>query len=211
VSLRQDSSLRASAEPDAEQSGGNTIDCQGDTAFQAPIDTFSANLASVRLQLGLPEQGSQPPTPATAHHHESPNLSIRSPTNSVPKIRVGLRNLPFPTQEEYRRYIRFLFDDINPCHPCVNEAEFEARSEKLLANLHRSSVDTGFLALNYIVFACTDILTSVSTSEQKSALPGWQWYLAADSLVGKRKFGGRANLTLIQFLIFEVSSMCFRL
>ncbi|KAF2104989.1 hypothetical protein NA57DRAFT_51776 [Rhizodiscina lignyota] len=203
ASLRQDSSLRASAEPEAEQSGANAVDFQGDTAFRAPINTFNANLASVRLQLGLPEQQSQPPSPATVNPHESPHQSIRTPTNSLSKIRVGLRSLPFPTQEEYRRYIKFFFDDINPCHPCVNEADFEVRSEKLLSSLHRGPIDTGFLALNYIIFACTDILTNITPSEQSNVLPGWDWYLAADSLLGKRKFGGRANLTVIQFLIFE--------
>lgn len=34
--------------------------------------------------------------------------------------------------------------------------------------------------------------------------PGWQWFRAADELVGKRKMSGQSDMSLIQFLILEV-------
>lgn len=36
--------------------------------------------------------------------------------------------------------------------------------------------------------------------------PGWQWFRAADDLVGKQKTSGQADLPLLQFLILEVLS-----
>jgi hypothetical protein len=60
--------------------------------------------------------------------------------------------------------------------------------------------------LNYVLFACTDILVQVSPFQEKSTLPGWRWYRAADDLMQKRRISGRGDLSLAQFLVYEVCS-----
>lgn len=180
----------------------------GESTFQAPLDVFNNNLAGVRAQLGFsPNAESHVSTTSPAQPSpeafSTPNGGFTSQRLST--IRVGSRKLPFPSEDDYRRYIEFFFDDINACHPCVNEADFRARSEKLLT-IAGPNIDTHLLALNYSIFACTDILVDMSPNDQMRQPPGWQWFLAADSLVGKRKFGGRASMTLIQFLVFEAST-----
>lgn len=210
---RQDTSLRASAEPEGEQRAQETSGFQGrtlitgaistanlligDTGFQAPIDTFNANLAPVRLQLGISEAS----TPATV----AISNAAPSPLGMSSHVRIEGRKHPFPSQGEYDSYLKFFFDDINPCHLCVNEADFRIRSERLVTSLRGGGrFDRVLLALHYIMFSLGDILRDVSPPGSVRRLPGWKWYLAAEALVGKRKSCGRANLTLIQFLIFEV-------
>lgn len=124
-------------------------------------------------------------------------------------IRVGSSKLPFPNPTEYTAYIEFFFDDINPCHPCANEADFRRRSEKLCAGSSVDNSEVCFLALNYIIFACADVLLGISTSGKQRAPPGWQWYLAANELVGGRKVSGRGDFSLVQFLVYEVSPKLF--
>jgi hypothetical protein len=131
--------------------------------------------------------------------------SSREPAST---IRVGARSLPFPSRVEYAKYIDFFFEDINPCHSVINESEFRIRSNKLLAIESVGRSDVCFLALNYIIFASSDLLVDTTPATEKSRLPGCQWFLAANELVGKRKISGRGDLSLIQFLMFEVSSNC---
>lgn len=119
-------------------------------------------------------------------------------------VRIGKRSLPFPSQEEYARYLDFIFEDINACHPCLNENDFRSKCGALLTTRTMEPRDACLLATNYILFACADILTHVGPIEKNKPLPGWQWYAAADELMGKRKTSGRADLSLIQFLVYEV-------
>lgn len=206
TSSRQDASLRASPEPERDSSTAcdGTGNYQGDTAFQAPVNAFNAELSAIRTQLGLPE----PTRYTTANQPQPSSGSLSQPASpwtseSTTRIQVGSRALPFPSTERYKRYTRFFFDDILPCHSCVNEAYFEAQSKQLFVDLALKRADSTFLALNYAIFACADILVDTANTPHTQP-PGWQWYVAAETLVGSRKSAGRANITLIQFFIFEV-------
>jgi hypothetical protein len=170
---------------------------------------LNANLASIKRQLNLASSVSNHSTsPASARGTQ--DIPVSSPTGSAREpastIRVGVRSLPFPSRVEYVKYIDFFFEDINPCHSVVNESEFRMRSSKLLASESVERSDVCFLALNYIIFASSDLLLDITPATEKKRMPGWQWFLAADELVGKRKISGRGDLSLIQFLMFEVSS-----
>ena len=137
--------------------------------------------------------------------HSSPTES--SSSKSLENIRCGPRHLPFPSKAEYVQYLDFFFNDINPCHPCLNEADFRSRCQSLLTTRIIDPSDVRILALNYILFACTDILVHVSPVQERGRLPGWRWYLAADELMQKRKISGRGDLSLAQFLVYEVSRL----
>lgn len=177
----------------------------GDTAFKAPVNAFNANLAPLRERLGHQESISP-----SNHDKRSPHLSSHSTVaesgsaEPLITVRFGSHYLPFPGPAEYLRYRTFFFDDINPCHPCVNEADFNAKCQKLLVTGVINSADACTLALNYIIFACTDILRDTSPAQEKSRLPGWRWYHAADELMRMRKLSGRGDLTLVQYLVYEV-------
>jgi hypothetical protein len=197
-SSRIGESLRASAEPEHEHEG----DYQGGTALNAPINAFKNSIQPIRDQLGLPSHHS----PASTYQQrratdtfESPSL-VHDPAHS---IRVGSRTLPFPSSQEYEEYARFFFDDINPCHCCINEADFRQRSQKLVLERAVGKDDVCLLALNYIIFACADILRHSSVAINEDKLPGWQWFQVADGLVGKRKVSGRGDISLLQFLVYE--------
>ncbi|OAQ87710.1 hypothetical protein VFPBJ_01750 [Purpureocillium lilacinum] len=181
---------------------------QGDTAFQAPLNAFNANLASIREKLGYQESASprshEEEMRSASHRaisHSSPTES--SSSKSLENIRCGPRHLPFPSKAEYVQYLDFFFNDINPCHPCLNEADFRSRCQSLLTTRTIDPSDVCILALNYILFACTDILVHVSPVQERGRLPGWRWYLAADELMQKRKISGRGDLSLAQFLVYE--------
>ncbi|KAF2472467.1 uncharacterized protein BDR25DRAFT_302638 [Lindgomyces ingoldianus] len=174
---------------------------QSDAAFHAPMETFSANLASVRQQLGFMQE-----MPTYTETRSRPSVSAASPsgnTESLSSVRVGLRCLAFPSPADFQKYIDFFFADINLCLPCVNEAEFRARSEKMLISRIIHNSDISFLALNYIIFACSDVLVDTAPSSVNGKPAGWKWFQTADELVGKRKFCGRGDLSLIQFLVYE--------
>lgn len=167
--------------------------------------------------------------------HSISAVSPASSADAAATIRVGPKTLAFPNPPEYQRYLDIFFDDIAPYYPCVNELEFRINSEKLLSASAIQPDHVSLLALNYIVFACSDIATSsgkrtfvsihqdtgarlltpMSQTDTKGPTsqtpsPGWQWLRAADELVGKRKISGQIDLCLIQFLVLEVcwSSSC---
>jgi hypothetical protein len=164
-------------------------------AISDGFETFGANLV---------------PGKQTAFPFDSPDsrhrLSISSPSGSelTASIRIGSKTLAFPNTSDYQKYVNLLFTDVNPYNPCVNEGEFRARGEQMLVSrvIHPSEVS--FLALNYILFACVDILFDVTPPGVNSKPPGWHWFQIADELVGKRKLSGRGDLGLIQFLLWEV-------
>jgi hypothetical protein len=174
-----------------------------------PLPALNANLASLKAQLGLHDQGRALNASTSASgQHESPAQQARSPSIPLGEqtrgLRVGARFLPFPSHRDYDDYVDFFFADINPCHSCVNEADFKHKNKNLRRCTFAHGDDIGFLALNYIIFACADILREIELVPNPSRCPGWNWFLAADSLLGKRKLSGQADLCLIQFLIYEV-------
>ncbi|KIW12258.1 hypothetical protein PV08_09534 [Exophiala spinifera] len=162
-------------------------DYQGDTTFEAPLSALNANLDSMKAQLGL-QDWTPDRTPGT-----------------IRRVRVGSQFLPFPSTSDYQNYIDFFFEDINPCHSCVNESDFKQKNHNLARGAFARSDDICFLALNYIIFACADILRNVDPVHELTSAPcpGWKWFLASDALLRKRKLSGKADLCLIQFLIYE--------
>ncbi|KAF2194024.1 hypothetical protein K469DRAFT_617820 [Zopfia rhizophila CBS 207.26] len=190
--------LRGSAEQEEVVSAG----FQGDTAFQAPIEPFNTSPAPVRQQLGF-QQDNAWMNVSPESRHSIPAVSPASGHELTSGIQVGSRNLTFPNPVDYQKYIEFFFADINPYHPCVNEAEFRARSERMFSSRTIQTSDICILALNYIIFAFSDIVVDTSPGGGNSRPPGWQWFQLADELVGKRTISGRGNLSLIQFLIYE--------
>lgn len=169
---------------------------------------MNVNLASIKDQLNLPKSSSTHSRPLISETgvRYIPTISLPRPIKEpASTIRVGARDLPFPGEIQYAKYIDFFFEDINPCHSVVNEPEFRTRSKRLLAAKSVDVSDICFLSLNYIIFASADLLVEMTPAMEKSRLPGWQWFLVANELVGKRKISGRGDLSLIQFLMFEVS------
>jgi hypothetical protein len=77
------------------------------------------------------------------------------------------------------------------------------RSEKMIANPNLDHRESCFLALHYIIFACSEVLQEFSPPEEARFPPGWVWYSAADELIGRSKFNGQGDLSLLQFLILE--------
>ena len=172
----------------------------GDTALHPPIEAFSANLAAVRQQLGFP--------PESPESRIRQSISAASPSNSAEPmytIRVGPRNFAFPSPGDYQKYIDFFFSSMTPYYPCVNETEFRMLGESVLATRVVNAAEISFLALNYIIFSCADIMVDTTSLGAITKPAGWQWYQLADQLVGKRKVSGQGDLVLIQFLIWEVS------
>lgn len=228
IASKNGESLRASVEPEQAEAEGQANDFQGlfhldvaesithkrlgDSTFQAPLNTFNANIESMRAQLGIPLQRSDHNT-SSPTSHVLRDASIHSPSSSTSEatrtVNVGGRLFQFPRAPEYTAYLDFFFNDINPCHSCVNEADFRNKSEKMLSTSSIRRDDICFLALNYIIFACADILRDMTADKGRTRLPGWVWFLAADALVGRRKISGKGDLTLIQFLIYEVSLLIY--
>lgn len=177
----------------------------GDLTFQAPLSALNANLDLLKSQLGLNGSNDVSDTIGSrVTQARNPSMPTGGPSCSV---RFGTQLLPFPNSLDYENYVDFFFNDINPNYPCVNEGDFRQKSKNLPGCPFPNEDDTCFLALNYIVFACSDILRDIDTAQDRAPRPGWDWFLAADTLVGKRKLSGQADLCLIQFLIFEVRIM----
>ena len=176
---------------------------EGDTSFKSPIDELNASLAQVKQQLGFStRQAGTSDSPASTRASHRPSEAIlpslrrehSSGSSGCIEIRMGSQTLPFPSPQQYHNYLDFFFDDINACHPCVNEADFRTRSEKLISSPHLDRRESCFLALHYIIFACADVLQDVSPPEEARHSPGWNWYWAADELVGRSKFNGQGDL-----------------
>ncbi|KAK5168855.1 uncharacterized protein LTR77_006164 [Saxophila tyrrhenica] len=192
-----------------DEAENNEPSFQSDATLQSPVDQFSESLAHVKQQLGLNNGITSSPlarTPQQLQHTNSltlpPLRRQHSTSTGCTEIRIGSRTFPFPSPPQYERYLRFFFEDINPCHPCVNESHFRVRSEAMLSSSQLNRRESCFLALHYIMFACSDILQDTS-AQQASRTSGSHWYQAADDLVGRTRLTGHGDLSLIQFLIFE--------
>lgn len=143
---------RTSVERDAAASDRLHADFLMQIAGEATMSTFPP-IAEGELEF---ENG-----PERLRHSISA-ISHASSTEAAATIRVGHKTLAFPTPNEYQKYVEVFFDDIAPYYPCVNELEFRINSEKLLSAPAIQADHVSLLALNYIVFACSDIATSMS-------------------------------------------------
>ena len=174
----------------------------GETSFQSLIDSLKQHLGFTSTQNGA---SASPASIGLSQRPSETTLSTlrREQSSGGSEIRIGSRSLPFPSPEQYRVHLDFYFQDINACHPCINEADFRICSEKIIASPHLDRRDSCFLALHYIMFACSEVLQEFSAPQEARPLPGWVWYSAADELIGRSKFNGQGDLSLIQFLILE--------
>lgn len=153
--------------------------------------------------------------PQPTYSHESPNWTQPSvhyvPTTSIcPTRNIQLRNrimpLPFPAPASYQHYMQSFFTDIHLRYPSLDEADFRIRSDSMLAGDYVQTHDTYLLALNYIIFACCDILLDQAAPSNDTKPRGWQWCELVNGLVDKDALLiGGMDLTLIQLLLFQVS------
>ncbi|PVH93970.1 hypothetical protein DM02DRAFT_618919 [Periconia macrospinosa] len=139
---------------------------------------------------------------------ERPRLSasMASPisgTESPVTIRVGSKSFAFPAPADHQKAVDFFFSDLSAYHPCINEAEFRLRSDKMLSSPALQQNDIYFLALSYMVFACAEIAVETTASRATLKPAGWPWFQAADELVDKKVAVGQGDLTMIQYLIFK--------
>ena len=171
----------------------------GDGMSQAHMDAFAANLVPVR-----------PPPPSFPTNNADPHLQhaipARATQNFEHPIRYGTRDLPFPSPEEYQRYLDFFLWDLNTYYPCVDETELDSYSVIILSKPVIEDHKACQLALLYIIFACVDVLGGTSRPNFEEKPAGWQWFNLADDIIDKRKFTGRGGLCLLQCLILEVSN-----
>jgi hypothetical protein len=145
-------------------------------------EQFNESLAQVKQQLGIANGAKSSPTSTKTSNvtieqtGQSRLPSLRRENSAgCTEIRIASRTLPFPSPAQYRHYLDFFFDDINACHPCVNESDFRVRSEAMLASPHLDRRESCFLALHYIVFACADILQDYSPLSEDRVPPGSHW------------------------------------
>lgn len=158
------------------------------------------------------------PRLANAHAHarrpsstlESPerarqSVSLASGADSPAALRIGPNTVPFPQPGDYQRHLDVFFGELSAYYPCVNEADFRMRSERMLAVgvVHES--DVCFLALHHIIFACSDIATSTFEGGPGIRPPGWQWFQVARDVAAAREISGKGDLSLIQYLVLKVS------
>lgn len=162
-------------------------------------------ISSLEANLHLSPNGSTLPMRSSiSSPHETQSINANA-TNIGKDNYLGSERLPFPSFQQIQSYVTFFFEDVNPCHPCVNESEFGHRSQRLRYGTPVARGDITFLALNYIVFACVDFLRASDAESPGQHFPGWKWYSIADRLVGKRKTSGQGDLCMIQYLVYEVS------
>lgn len=166
-----------------------------------------------------------PINPALAHMEQQSDMSYESPEWSHPysqrtdhassadtplTIRLDSRTLPFPRPIEYQKYMNLFFGDIHLRHSCIEEGDFRSRGERILAGGTVQSHDVFYLALNYVIFACCDILTETAVDVTDSKPLGWNWFQIADDLVDKNALlGGPGNLVLTQLLLFQALYLTF--
>ena len=140
---------------------------------------------------------------------ERPRLSASmasppSPSQSPISIRVGSKTFAFPPPLSHQKAIDFFFADLSAYYPCVNEADFRLKSDRMLATPSLPPTDACFLALSYIIFACVDMALDTTVSQAEAKPAGWAWFQAADDLVGSKAIVGQGHLTMMQYLILKV-------
>lgn len=122
-------------------------------------------------------------------------------------LRVGSRNLRFPSPSVYQDYINSFFRDLHCLHPCVDEQLFRLRSKNMLGRIDVHPDDACFLALNYMIFAWQDASSGGPTPNVDSKPSGWHWLQLADEVVGHRQLYGQGDASLVQFQTFKVRTL----
>jgi hypothetical protein len=174
----------------------------GEAMAQANMDAFAASLVPVR-----PPPPAFPPSAAhLQRQHSLPATNVFARAEDAPTVRHDGRDLHFPDLVDHQRYLNAFFWDLNTYYPCVNETIFRSQNEIMLEPTTIDDDSTCQLALNYIIFACVDVLGDTTRSGLRGRPAGWQWFQLADDLIDKRKFSGRGDLSLIQCLILQVSA-----
>lgn len=173
-----------------EESGSEGF--HGETQFAMPI------LDPINPALTQMDQSSDMP-------FEVPDWTQPEPPAAEFMLQVGNRRLAFPRPDDYHQYLTSFFEDLHLRYPCIEEAAFRARGKPVLATGLLPADAVVFLALNYIIFACCDVLRTNSPSVPNSTPPGWHWVELADSLVDKRTLlDSDLDHTVLQFLLFQV-------
>jgi hypothetical protein len=132
-----------------------------------------------------------------------------SPTfasDSTAQVRAGNRLLPFPNPERYQQYVAHFFGHVHLRHPCVDELDFDAHTQRVVTEGATEPSDGHFLALCYAIFACCDAALDLTPPASGSKPPGWHWHQLAHDIVHKNVLAGTSrNLALIQCLLFQVA------
>lgn len=136
------------------------------------------------------------------------NGSVQQPGNTVLVRAMGEeQRLPFPKTARYEQYVAQFFGDIHLLHPCVDEGQFRLHMQRIVTDCAIVATDVHCLALCYIIFACCDAVSNTPSllDIDGNDHPGWHWCQLANSLVDdKVLLGGYDDLTLIQYLLFQV-------
>jgi hypothetical protein len=179
-----------------------TIDREGsegfrsDMAFSMPIlDPIHPALDQIAQQ--SPELMPHP----TLATNPTPGL------DATAFVRAGNQSVPFPDPARYQQYVAHFFGDVHLRHPCVDETDFNARTQRVVTNGATEPSDFHFLALCYAIFACCDaVLEAIPAAASDRNKPsGWHWLQMAESVMAKKSLlNGHGDLTLIQYLLFQV-------
>ncbi|KAH7070132.1 hypothetical protein FB567DRAFT_598677 [Paraphoma chrysanthemicola] len=130
------------------------------------------------------------------------NAVIRQ--DATAHVRVGNRLLPFPTPERYQQYVAHFFGHVHPRHPCVDEIDFDAHTQRVVTEGAAGPSDAHFVALCYAIFACCDAVLHLTPSPSGSKPPGWHWYeIARDIADSNARPGANSGLALVQGLHFQ--------
>jgi hypothetical protein len=199
--LMRDRGLTMTPMGSIERDDSGSDGFRGDPAFSMPpLDPINPALVFLGQQPMFPQEPSNP-TPAPVQSSGPPFDNTEQPH----LVQLGNRTLPFPGPEEYQQYLLSFFTDIHLSHPCIDEADFRSHSEHMLASTIISPSESHFLALNYTIFACCDVLLSVAPTDG-SKPRGWRWFELADHVLDKKSLlSGTGGLVLIQCVFYQVS------
>jgi hypothetical protein len=182
--------------PDGRLARDQSVGRRSETAFTMPIlDPIHPALDHMAQQ-----------SPEQMQHSLLAETTGMEP-DATAFVRAGNQNVPFPDPARYQQYVAIFFGDVHLRHPCVDEAEFNAHTQRVVTSGTTDSSDIHFLALCYVVFACCDILLDVvpAAAGDGDRPPGWQWYQLAESIVDKKSLlGGSDDLILVQYLLYQV-------
>ncbi|KAJ4376348.1 hypothetical protein N0V83_001631 [Neocucurbitaria cava] len=186
-----------------EENGSDGL--RSEAAFAMPLlDPINPALAQMEQQSDM--QYESPADWRLPHPFEEARMGS---TGAPVTIRLGHRTLPFPPFVEYNKYVNHFFGDTHLRYPCIEESEFRAFGARILATSVVQPDDTYSLTLNYVVFACCDVL--MKTLPQAPGGPhGWSWYQIADGLLDKTALlTGTGGLALVQVLLFQALYLKF--
>jgi hypothetical protein len=202
--LMRDRGLAMTPMGSVEREENDSDAFRGDAASSVPpLDPINPALAFMGQSSLFSQESAGPANPVVPTAGE--------PFNAEPShfVQLGFRKLPYPSPADYQQYLASFFTDIHLSHPCIDEPEFRNRSEHMLASAVVPLQDREYLALNYTIFACCDILLNVAPIDTGKP-KGWRWIEMADELVDKRLLlSGSGDLTLMQCVLFQASPHIF--